>query len=68
VLDPGTTGFLDLTPLLRSTECRICGDEEVFYYNGMKGKKQFGFLSYHKGHEFAEELTGDPFAERGIAL
>jgi Protein kinase domain len=68
IFDPSGTAFLDLTPLLRAAECRVCGDEEVFYYNGMKGKKKLDFLSYQKGHVFEEELPGDPFAERGISL
>jgi hypothetical protein len=66
ILDPSVGTFTDLAPLLSYRVCPICGDEEIFYYNGMQGDRRCSFLSYQKGHGFDEETAGDPFAECGI--
>jgi hypothetical protein len=61
VLDPEHGTFVDLGPLLLAQECQVCGDEEIFYYNGMKGKQRAAFLSYQKGHSFDGEFPDEPF-------
>jgi serine/threonine-protein kinase len=61
----GPAGLLDLTPLVQALECDRCGDEEVFFYNGMRGAKH-DMLSYQKGHGFAAAGAADSFHRRGL--
>jgi hypothetical protein len=67
VFDPGRGAFVTLAPLLQARECGVCGDDEVFYYNGMRGKRLV-FVSYQRNHPFDEEPAADPFAELGVSL
>jgi hypothetical protein len=63
---PGSPGLLELTPLIQARECAKCGDEEVFFFNGLRGDKH-DLLSYQKGHGFLIEEAADVFARRGLA-
>jgi hypothetical protein len=60
-----SAGLLDLTPLVQALECGRCGDEEVFFYNGMRGSK-LDLLSYQKGHDFAAPGDLSSFQRRGL--
>lgn len=66
LIDPERNNFLDLTPLLSFRVCPVCDDEEFFYYNGEKGKRQLKFLSYQKGHSFDEPFDIHPLVQRGL--
>jgi hypothetical protein len=68
ILDTAGGTFVGLSPLVHAQECRVCGDEEVFYYNGLKGSNKLDLLSYQKGHSFAEAFPADPFQALGISL
>jgi len=66
ILDPDNAGMLELSPLIALRRCSICSEDEIVYYNGLRGRTRLSFLSYQKGHEFDDELPGNPFAARGI--
>jgi hypothetical protein len=67
VLDPAGSGMLELTPLVQARECGKCGDEEVFFFNGLRGAKH-DLLSYQKGHMFLADGPANAFQRRGLVL
>jgi hypothetical protein len=63
LLEPA--GLLDLTPLVQALECGRCGDEEIFFYNGLRGGK-LDLLSYQKGHDVVVPADLSTFQRRGL--
>jgi hypothetical protein len=66
VLDPRDGSFVDLAPLLTYKVCPVCDGEEIFSFNGKRGRLRYSFLSYTTSHECDEEAVADLFAERGL--